>query len=808
MISGPEFTLFLDIRGPGRGTQYDAIYVARTLVPDGTLPPILRDGYLPKLGERFQFIRNTGGTISGGFTRSALSQAQLPWGLEWDMSEVNTTGWAALVEAPTVAPAVPWWGLVALGGAHPAAPPAPAPKRGDPATPPAPGHACPPSRAAHRGLARFTGNDVGLPEEPATAVTCWNRPPLAQNALARLSLGSVRACGWLHEQLRLAAAGLTGHLPEVWDDLGPSNAWLGGSGEDWERGPYYARGLVALAHTLGDAGLLDRARPWIEWTLASQEPDGSFGPRSNADWWPRMLMLDALRLHHAATGDARVIPFMRRYAGHQLGRLRACPLEGWARPRGAENADSALWLYNQTGDLALLGLAGLLRAQTSDWLAECERDVPSADSFEFGHGVNRAMGLKAPLVWWQETRDARQRRAFAAGWETTLRHHGQVQGTFSGDEFLHGRGVTRGTELCLAVELLATLARALEITGEPWVADAIERIAYNALPAFLSPDLRAYQYYQLANQVECTPGGRDFHVHHETDLLFGPVSGYGCCAANLHLAWPLVVGAAWLASPDGGLVAALLAPSRVRARLAADTPVEIVTETRYPFEPEVLLTVRCPAPVAFPLRVRVPAWAEGAALLVNGHPAERDLPGEAAARDTGAARFVCIRRTWHDGDRVALVLPMEVRVRPWDDTAVTVERGPLVFALPIGEEWRPVGGTPPFPQYEVHPTTAWNYGLCVEGGDGSVALRTETRTPPSAQPWSTGGAPVLIRAAARRVPGWVATGGVAGPVPGRDLEVSTPAETLTLIPFGCARLRIAAFPTVRPGVQHAPTERH
>jgi len=65
--------------------------------------------------------------------------------------------------------------------------------------------------------------------------------------------GAIRPRGWLADQLRLLADGLTGRLDEVWDDVGPNSAWLGGDGEDWERGPDYLDGLIALAYAL-DAG--------------------------------------------------------------------------------------------------------------------------------------------------------------------------------------------------------------------------------------------------------------------------------------------------------------------------------------------------------------------------------------------------------------------------------------------------------------------------------------------------------------------------------------------------------------------------
>jgi len=87
-----------------------------------------------------------------------------------------------------------------------------------------------------------------------------NRAPLARNAFYPLPLGCVRPDGWLRAQLELQAKGLGGHLDETWADVGPSSGWLGGTGESWERGPYFVDGLVPLAYLLDDARLKAKAR--------------------------------------------------------------------------------------------------------------------------------------------------------------------------------------------------------------------------------------------------------------------------------------------------------------------------------------------------------------------------------------------------------------------------------------------------------------------------------------------------------------------------------------------------------------------
>ena len=65
--------------------------------------------------------------------------------------------------------------------------------------------------------------------------------PVASRPLAP---GRISPRGWLRDQLRLQAEGITGRLEEVWPDVAPDSGWKGGDGESWERGPYYLDGLL------------------------------------------------------------------------------------------------------------------------------------------------------------------------------------------------------------------------------------------------------------------------------------------------------------------------------------------------------------------------------------------------------------------------------------------------------------------------------------------------------------------------------------------------------------------------------------
>jgi len=627
-----------------------------------------------------------------------------------------------------------------------------------------------------------------------------NRAPLAPQPFARLPLGSVEARSWLRHQLELQRDGLTGHAEGLYGDIGQSD-WVSeskrGGQHAWERGPYYAKGLIALAYVLDDKSLKNKARKWIDAVLASQSEDGDFGPKPR-NWWPNMIVLHYVRDYYEATGDERIPPFLEKYFRFQLRALPGHPLakeSGWAKARGGDNLEIVLWLYNRTGEAWLLDLARLVMEQTNEWHKYYAEET--GDNWYPNHIVNVMQGLKTPPLMYLVSGEQAHKDAFSLatspdGW--LVKQCGRVDGMVSGTEPLTDRGSTQGTELCAVVERILATTVAMRVHGDAGIGDQFECVAYNALPADLSPDLKGLRYYVLPNQPKCTNENLGFahNGNGKNAICPSPHSGYACCRSNFHHGWPKFVHNMWMATADRGLAAAAYGPNRVTAEVGKErAEVTIDQETDYPFREESTLTISAARPVSFPLELRIPGWCGRPTVRVNGTPQENVEPGS----------FHRIERTWKDGDRIELRFPMKVRFSRQINDSVAVTRGPLVFSLLIEEDRRSTQSSLDgrFHTYEIRPAGAWNYALLL-GDMESPDVETTVADSVPPQPFRAAEAPVRLKLKAVKTDqgGW---GTYREDFPARAAEpppspvnAAGKPENVLLVPYGSTEIRITYFP--------------
>lgn len=595
---------------------------------------------------------------------------------------------------------------------------------------------------------------------------------------------------------------MSGHLDEFWPDVGQSQ-WFGGQAEGWERAPYWLDGVIPLAWILDDAALKAKVTRHIEYIVAHQREDGWFSPypldavSKRYDLWAVLLADKMLAQYHEATGDERVLKAVERSLRAMRDGMDRTPLYNWGSYRWFEGLISVFYVYEKTGEAWLLDLGRKLRAQGFNY-AEFYRGeditvpTPRRGLWKWGkHVVNTGMAAKAGALSWRLDRREADRAFHAQMIGILDRYHGQVTGMFTGDECLAGKNPLQGTELCAVVEFLFSLEILASVFGEPAIGDRLERVAFNALSAPFKPDMWAHQYDQQVNQAQCTINPDHMWTTNGPESnLYGLEPNYGCCTSNMHQGWPKFCSHLWMKTPGEGIAAIAYAPSLARFQ-SRGMPVEVALESDYPFRETLKISVKTERAVHFPLVLRVPAWAEGAALQLAGQPRTRLKPGT----------FHRIEREWAGTVTLDLRFPMKAKITSRYNEAIAIERGPLVYSLSPEETWTRVNADKPYRElphgdFEVRPATPWNYGLLIDPKNPEASLRFEEK-PVGARPFSPEGAGMAARVRGRLLKNWRLAHGWAAEIAPELQESSEPLQELTLIPYGCTNIRITEFPRLK-----------
>jgi hypothetical protein len=655
-----------------------------------------------------------------------------------------------------------------------------------------------------------------------------NRAPLLRSPFIKLPVGSIEPAGWLGECLRRQRDGLTGHLGEISAWLQKTNnAWLSPDGKGdwgWEEVPYWLKGYGDLGYILKDAKMEVETRIWIEAVFRSQQPDGNFGPvftdkRQVEDFWPKMIMLYCLQSWYEHTADHRVIDLMTHFFRYQLAYPEEKFLDQyWQNKRGGDNLHSVLWLYNLTGESWLLDLARKIHRHTADWTGEMPHHKATLlaknlpvwwDTLPDWHNVNVAQSFREPATYYQLSHEKRHLDGTYRAFHSIRAFFGQVPGgMFGADEDARpGYDDPRqAVETCGMVEQMNSDEHLLRITGDPFWADHAEEVAFNTYPAALTPDFKALRYLTSPNMVLCDDQNHAPGIQNSGPfLLMNPFSSR-CCQHNHTQGWPYYAENLWMATPDNGAAAMLFAASIVRMKVGNGTEVRIETETKYPFEEEVRFKIRLPGKTDFPLYLRIPGWCSKAQLVLNGHLL--DVHPE-------AGRYVRLTQKWSDGDEVTLRLPMKTAVKIWEKNhhSASVNYGPLTFSLKIEEQyirkssdktaigdskWQPGADPSAWPSFEIHPVSAWNYGLLLDKSEPEKGFEVEKRPWPKDNfPFTLASTPIVLKARGKQIPDWkLDQYGLCGLLRDGPVHSDAKEETLELIPMGAARLRVSAFMVV------------
>ena len=535
-------------------------------------------------------------------------------------------------------------------------------------------------------------------------------------------------------------------------------------GTDWGDGDCY-KWLEAVAHVYGATRdeRLDRLLDgWIAVIAKAQAPDGyistniqltgrkRFANPHHHELYNMGHLLTAAAVHHRVTGKDNFLAVARRLGDFLYRTFGPRPPElahfGW----NPSNIMGLVDLYRATGDRRYLDLAGAfvsMRGSAAGGSDLTQDHVPLREETQaVGHAVcacylyagaadvvaetgERPLMDALDRIW----QSACTRRMYVTGAVGSFRNGRSPRGdpvheAFGRDYQLPPR--TAYAETCANIAGAMWNRRMLALAGDARYADVAERVLYNAMLSAVGTDGRGFFY---CNPLERTGDPTGLSKHHTPERW--SVHGCFCCPpqvvrtlAKLH-AWVygLSDDAVWVNLYGGSVLEADLAGGRLK----------IEQETDYPWGGHVRIIVHAAPARRLAVRLRVPGWAGGAVLKVNGR-----VPGEAEA---APATYVSLRRTWTAGDTVDLRLPMPVRLvaaHPQAESLrgkVAVVRGPVVYCLespdlpagvPLTEVALPAGAT-----LEPHRRKDYLGGVVVLKGKGVRAPGSDEPAVPAGDGW-------------------------------------------------------------------------
>ena len=531
--------------------------------------------------------------------------------------------------------------------------------------------------------------------------------------LHKLPLGAVTAKGWLKDQLIRSKEGTGGHLDELEPamiarpfidysafkrlpyenhDADPTFA-AGWSGEI--SGTYWT-GLIELAFTLRDDDLIAKATAWVEGVLAHQEADGYLGsyPAHTdrmADYnpWSACWCYRALFSFYEATGRQDVLDAAYR------GLLWFC--ENWRDHKtdyaGSTIIEPMVIGYAYTGDGRLLDFC-------RDWLSWLEGNSKwqnrvsayLSDSLPYNsmHAVAYGEELKNPAIVYCASGNETYLQASLMAARKALDTMVQTTGGISScSEFLSPRGAANETEYCNFSTYSHSYSWLAMATGEASWGDEIERIVFNGAQGARKKDEKANAYMSAPNQLHAASVSTLHGTNYDLGA-YAPCANIACCPVQAVRTVPEFVRGMCMQDKDGQLYLFCYGPASIRS-----SALSFEMDTLYPFRDTVTLKITEADKQI--LHLRIPGWCKQPSAEVNGKPARLEL---------GKDGFARLEAGLNTGDSVVITFPMEISVSRIDDAdaaskfPICIERGPLVYALPVAEKWATYAGRPitPLPE--------------------------------------------------------------------------------------------------------------
>lgn len=637
--------------------------------------------------------------------------------------------------------------------------------------------------------------------------------------LNRYPLGAIRAEGFLRDQMMRGKDGICGHLHELEPGMIADPyvsksyvpAWGDGDQSGWggEISGNYWSGYIQFAYTLSDPEMIATATAWVDAMLKNQKDDGYLGTYYEEDAkiyedynaWGTSCAMRGLIAFYEATRRHDVLEAVHRcmlwFCEHWEGDNKTCY-------GGPFLVEPMVFTYYHTGDERL-------RAYAEEYLQFlCKHDIfklsyKSMLTERFHYNSNHSAGLgttvRLPALVYSITGKEEYLQATARRLGQIYDKTVQITGSPACTrEYASPVGAVAETEYCSYAFYNAMYSYMSFITGETKYGDLMEQMFYNGAQGARKKDEKAIAYMSVPNQIYAT----EFSSHTCRDQqVYAPCYPTSCCPVNAVAVIPEFVRGMLLHDAEENVYVMAYGPCSLHHGDAS-----LTLDTLYPFRNSVSIRIECKK--QFSLHLKIPAWARGYHVTLNGIAVTCD------EKDG----YASLLRAWEPNDTVTVTFETEVEPVVINDSdnagkhPLAIRYGALVYAYHIPEKWTPIKGNPmtPLPDgwswYNVDPVfkeadvadpheqlglrreqISWNVAL-----DEHLAAKdfTVEELPVDGYVWEN--PPIRIHTHCYKAPY------LYPPYPSKNHEVNgqyqyvTERLPLVLEPYGCTNLRITYFP--------------
>lgn len=420
--------------------------------------------------------------------------------------------------------------------------------------------------------------------------------------------------------------------------------------------------------------------------LSTQKEDGSFA----LSYTDSVALLRAAWALYEYEARKPLLDHMARWCAYAAKNWDALMADEDIWANSADLLELLENLYRVTGKAAVLSLCERAATQAMGWssvlntvssqrptsktvTAEELRSgmVKEADSREgyysrlarINHAESLADGARSTMARGWYSGSATELNATRNGWERLYRHHGAVCGGLTSDEMLEGTSPAEAVSTAALGAWAEALVAAAMNEQSDWAYLALERMAFNAMPACLQEDqLLAFQRVNTLKDAKNDENCFYVSPDHAERALVRMVRGYTALAS-----------AAVTARADGASVNLY-----IPGRYAVPVEDELLILSVGASSKGANITVHCKGEIKAALRLRMPAWSRSTEVLLNGADNNAEVK----------AGVMVFERTWHDGDVISLTFEQMLTIESGHHQGKYLLCGPILMAVQADEKWQ------------------------------------------------------------------------------------------------------------------------